>query len=294
VNGASPHVIRHASDLRSVAFILLALVAYALQWSGVVRHPALYAGGMYLAFVACIINHNHQHHPTFVRPIHNRLFGFLISLAMGMPATVVIAIHNQNHHAHNNTEKDHSRVSLVRTRWNLLNLLLFPFVVIPCFLASATRRQLINGWRTHTPWRYRQLRLEGLVFYPAMGVLFVLSPLDTLIYVAVPYLFGQWLIVASNHLQHFGCDPNSDYNHSRNCTGRLANWWFFNNGYHTAHHLRPDLHWSELPAFHEAIRSRIDPRLDQRSLVATLWQLYVYPAHTGPLLPLQDGEQSRP
>ena len=32
----------HRSDVRSVAFILLALAAYALQWSGALRHPALY------------------------------------------------------------------------------------------------------------------------------------------------------------------------------------------------------------------------------------------------------------
>jgi fatty acid desaturase len=278
-------VLHHPSDLRSIAFILLALVACGMQWSGAIHHWAVYTGSLYLAFVACIINHNHQHHHTFAQPILNRVFGVLISLAMGMPATAVVAIHNQNHHAHNNTDRDHSRASRVRTPWNWLNLVLFPFLVIPTFLASATRRRLVNGWRRHHPWRYRQLRLEGLVFYPTAAVLLVLRPLDTLIYLCIPYLFGQWLIVASNHLQHVGCDPDSDYNHSRNCTSRLANWWFFNNGYHTAHHLRPDLHWARLPEFHNEIRSRIDPRLDRCSLLLTLWELYVYPARTGPLPP---------
>src|SRR5262245_41037749 len=280
---ASMRVLPYSSDLRSIAFIVLVLVVYGVQWSGAVRDWALYASSYYLAFVACIINHNHQHHHTFAHPILNRLFVLFISLAMGMPATAVVAIHNQNHHAHNNSEKHLSRVSTVRTRLHLLNLLLFPFVVIPCFLTSATRRQLINGWRTHCPWRYRQLRLEGLVFYPTMAALLLLRPIETLIYIGIPYLFGQWLIVAINHLQHVGCDPSSDYNHSWNCTGRLANWWFFNNGYHTAHHLRPDLHWTRLPEFHESIRSQINPHLNRRSLLATLWELYVYPARTDPV-----------
>src|SRR5262249_23362564 len=73
---------------------------------------------------------------------------------------------------------------------------------------------------------------------------------------------------------------------------RLANWWFFNNGYHTAHHLQPDLHWSELPKFHEEIRSRIDPSLDRRSLLTTLWECYLYPARTDPVQPLQDRGRS--
>jgi fatty acid desaturase len=124
--------------------------------------------------------------------------------------------------------------------------------------------------------------------------LLLLRPVETLIYIGIPYLFGQWLIVASNHLQHIGCDPDSDYNHSRNCTGRLANWWFFNNGYHTAHHLRPDLLWTELPRFHERIRSEIDPRLDRRSLLATLWELYVYPAHNAPQPPLEGRVSNSP
>jgi fatty acid desaturase len=130
------------------------------------------------------------------------------------------------------------------------------------------------------------------VYYPTVAALLLLRPVETLIYIGIPYLFGQWLIVASNHLQHVGCDPDSDYNHSRNCTGRLANWWFFNNGYHTAHHLRPNLHWCRLPEFHESIRFQIDPRLDRRSLLATLWELYVYPARTDPMMRLQVRDQS--
>ena len=50
----------------SFALILLALAAYGLQWTGAVRHPLLYAATFCLAFFGCVINHNHQHHPTFV------------------------------------------------------------------------------------------------------------------------------------------------------------------------------------------------------------------------------------
>src|SRR5207248_11772882 len=88
----------------------------------------------------------------------------------------------------------------------------------------------------------------------------------------------QWGILAINHVQHDGCDPDSTYNHSRNFVGRWLNWWVFNNGYHTAHHLRPGLHWSQLPALHAEIRDCIDPTLERRSLLLAAVEFYLWPA----------------
>ena len=36
-------------------------------------------------------------------------------------------------------------------------------------------------------------------------------------------------------LQHKGCDPDSKYNHSRNFTVPILNFFCFNNGYKTQH-----------------------------------------------------------
>ena len=58
-------IFRYTSDIRSVAFILLCLTVYYLQWSGTLRHPALYLASLYFALVACVINHNHQHLSTY-------------------------------------------------------------------------------------------------------------------------------------------------------------------------------------------------------------------------------------
>ncbi|HEV2852180.1 MAG TPA: fatty acid desaturase [Thermoanaerobaculia bacterium] len=35
----------------------------------------------------------------------------------------------------------------------------------------------------------------------------------------------------------------------------------FNSGYHTAHHVKPGLHWSRLPEFHRQLRDRIPAEL---------------------------------
>lgn len=271
-------IFRYRCDVRSVVFVALAIAVPALQWCGEMTHPLLYLASFPLAFIACVVNHNHQHLPVFVRPQLNRPFGVVLSLAIGFPAVAVSAMHNDNHHVFNNRPEDHVRTSLVDFRWKLLNLLFLPLVAV--FHYARVKSHVLAAWRTESPFRYRQLWLERSALYPALVVLLVVRPLETAIYFVLPWLFGQWGILAINHVQHDGCDHASQYNHSRNFVGRWLNWWLFNNGYHTAHHLLPRLHWSWLPEYHAKIREQIDPSLERRSLLVALWEFYFWPART--------------
>ncbi len=123
-------ILHYTCDLRSVTFVILALGLIAVQWADVFRHPALYPATLALAFIVCVINHNHQHHPTFVSPSLNQFFGVLISLASGVPATAIIPMHQMNHHVHNNHDEDFVRASLARLPLRILNLLAFPFLAM--------------------------------------------------------------------------------------------------------------------------------------------------------------------
>jgi fatty acid desaturase len=268
-------ILHYRADLRELVFVLLALGVPAVQWAGLCRHPLLYVAGFPLAFIGCVINHNHQHHPTFVPRRLNQIFGVLLSLAIGFPATGSVAMHNYNHHAHNNHAADFVRASLVHYRWNLLNVLLFPFVALAHFVPVKARE--LAAWRTAHPALYRQLRLERWAFYGGVLLLLLFGPPETLVYFVLPWLYGQWGILAINHVQHDGCDPDSSYGHSRDFVGRWLNWWVFNNGYHTTHHLRPGLHWSLLPEYHREIRPYLDPALERRSLVLALIEFYIWP-----------------
>ena len=269
-------ILHHRADVRSTAFVLAALAVTAVQWTGLLRHPALCAAGAVLAFLACVVNHNHQHHPTFAPAALNRVFGALLSLATGQPACAIVPMHLGNHHPRNNRPDDHVRVSLVRFRWNLLNLLLFPFAALAGY--ARVKSGEMRAWRAAHPALYRQLVLERLALYSIVATMLAARPAETMLYAVLPWAFGQWGIIAINLIQHDGCDPESDVDHSRNYTGRWLNWWVLNNGYHTVHHLRPDLHWSLLPEAHAGFRGRIDPRLERRSLGADLVAFYVWPA----------------
>ena len=79
-----------------------------------------------------------------------------------------------------------------------------------------------------------------------------------------------------NLLQHQSCDFHSEFDHSRNLTGRVLNWLLLNNGYHTAHHMFPSAHWSVLPVIHErVIAPRVHPSLSERSLWLCVWRRFI-------------------
>jgi fatty acid desaturase len=59
--------------------------------------------------------------------------------------------------------------------------------------------------------------------------------------------------------------------------GRAFNWIMCNNGYHTIHHNRAGLHWSVLHTAHaKEVKPRIDPALDERSMIFYLARTYLF------------------
>ena len=73
--------------------------------------------------------------------------------------------------------------------------------------------------------------------------------------VATIYFISRYV----DYLNHYGCNERSDdpYACANNSTSRAFNAVCHNFGYHTAHHLRPAAHWTELPAIHACIAHRI-------------------------------------
>jgi fatty acid desaturase len=261
--------LRYKEDWRSVGFLLLLSGLFAAQWTGVVRHWSLLASTCVLAFVACIIKHNHIHCPTFTSRSCNRVFDYLLSFCTGQSTAAIIPVHNERHHAHAQTEKDFVRSSLVNFRQNWLNLLVFPFAVVR--LVHRNKAADIACWRQEKPRLYNHVQRERAAVLLLVAVLSAVNWRATLIYLAVPWLFGQWGIVTINLVQHQDCDHGSPYNHSRNVTGRWINWLFLNNGFHTAHHLQPALHWSRLPEFHRFhVEPNMRPELNYRSLLVCI------------------------
>jgi beta-carotene hydroxylase len=261
--------LRYRADLRALVMLAITLGLLGAAWSGLLRHPLVIPASCFLSFVCCIIAHNHMHLPAFRGRFWNQIFQVFLMFGSGQPPTGIITAHNERHHRHPDSDQDFVRSQLVNFRWNTVNLLLFPFVSI--FTMIREKPGDLPRWKTRRPHLYRQALLERGVFYTAIILLLVSDWHATLLYLTAPWLLAQVMLVGVNLLQHQDCDAVSEYDHSRNVTGTMINWFLLNNGFHTAHHLRPAMHWSMLPDFHrQHVVPQMDPALDHRSFTGLI------------------------
>ena len=296
VQVGAPGVLRFAADRRTVGLLLLHAALTTGVWlaapSGGVQLPAIALLG-YTAWLSAVVAHNTVHCPVFRRRWMNSVFQVWVSLSYGFPISEYIPGHNLSHHRFLQAREDVMRTSKVRFRWNLLNLLAFPFAVTPAILRGNRRYAALKAGEE---WR-RQRRVEVVIVWGVKLALLALDWRKALCFVLVPQLVANLGIVGINFFWHDGCDPAHPVNHSRNFTGRLLNFLTFNNGYHGMHHEEPGLHWSLLPEAHaRQIRPGLHPALEQPSLLAYAWRTFVYPGRRetfdgGPVIfPELDGD----
>ncbi|MCC6877675.1 MAG: fatty acid desaturase [Sandaracinaceae bacterium] len=270
---------RYTADLRSVAFVLTyfaivgAVYAFDLPW---LTWIPIAIGLCLLSFFCAVITHNTVHSPVFRSRGLNSVFHVALSLTYGHPVSMYVPGHNLSHHKYTQQTRDRMRTDKMRFRWNLLNQLFFSMVVGPPIFRDNAR--FARAMAKKNPKWFRQFLFE-LVFY--LGFVAVALALDWqkfIVFVLIPHQYAAWGIMGINFVQHDGADGEHPYNHSRNFTGKLVNWFTFNNGYHGMHHMRPGLHWSLLPAAHEKeLAPHLHPSLNRKSLLAYLIEAYVWP-----------------
>ena len=277
-------LLRHAADRRALGFALahLALVAgtlaayrdgYPIWFFVAVTGPVLAAS----AFMQLISVHNAMHSPVFWKKSHNRLWQCALSICIGYPVSIYVPVHNLSHHLGLQTPRDVLRTTEVRHRSNLLNLVhhmamgtLHLHLLHFAYLAEMRRSR--PKWLGQVGWE----ALAVAIYLTAIAI--AVGPLAMLLLVFVPAVAGQWLMVGFGYVQHDGCDHESEYNHSRNFLSPVFNWFICDNGFHTAHHNRPGLHWSlGKQAHRDDVVPHMAPSLDEPSLVAYLWRAFVWP-----------------
>jgi fatty acid desaturase len=261
------------ADWRPVTFVGLhfALVGclYAVP---AVRSLPLLGVACVTSFLVAVVNHNALHRPVFRSKRLELGFRCLLSLAALYPVSANVPAHNLVHHRfEDDGQPDWADPGLTRFRWDLLNLLHFPNVAGPVTFAGVRRYMARAG---HLALK-RHYTIESTFAFGVTAVLLVHDFWSALLFVVIPQLAGARWFLRINLLQHAACDLSSKDDHSRNFVGSLLNWLMFNNGYHTVHHERPGLHWSELAEAHRQVAARIDPRLNEPSMLRYLWRTYL-------------------
>lgn len=250
-------VLHHPADRWTVAYTAMVL-AVQLGIFFLVE-PLWLAAGLVVLFlpvqaVAIACNHYQHHRNVFRSRLLNRLYESVLFLETGMPSYLITLHHNLGHHKHYlDPEQD-------TLGWKR---------------PDGTARSLAEClWRNsvgHLTWTvrigrrfpkvYRKLKLWLVLGSLPLAVLLWLDPAKA----AVVFLLPMALMIANvarlGYEQHAGLDLDDHLTASRNIEGRWYNRLTFNSGYHTAHHLKPGVHWSELPALHRRLRDRIPTEL---------------------------------
>jgi beta-carotene hydroxylase len=267
-------LVRRREEWRQVGIVAVywALLA-AMFFVPAARTIPVFAAACYFSFLNAVVVHNHMHQGVFHSKPLNLVWRAILSFGALYPASANIPAHNLvHHHFDDDGDLDWAAPDHVRFRWNLLNLLHFPNVAGPKTFAGVQR------WAASSrhPNFVRQYRIETAFAFGLTGILFVLDFWSALFFIVLPQLYGARCILRINLIQHDRTDIRSEWNHSRNFVGRAFNWIMCNNGYHTIHHNRAGLHWSELDEAHRReVVPRMDPRLDEPSMVAYLLRTYL-------------------
>jgi fatty acid desaturase len=226
-----------------------------------------------LAYTAAVMSHNQNHLPMWGKNrFSNLITNYVIGFFYGHPAIVWVPTHNQNHHKFNNKPGDTS-ISPRFFKWNhLLAILSYPTAT--GIFQQASVNEYFRETRKRDPRLFWENMSEYAMFFGIEIAFLIISWKKFLILVLIPQQVAIFLIQCTNYLQHIECDPDSKWNHSRNYEGWLLNTVLFNNGYHTVHHLKPGIHWSETPKLHAEHRSKIDPELLVPSMPWFIFDMY--------------------
>lgn len=267
-------MLRHAADIRTLLWVfVLAPGVVAVQYVHPELAKYLFVVSCYFGIATSTIAHNHNHSPTFKNKKLNVLFGNWISLIYGFPTFAWVPTHNLNHHKYVNTEGDATITWRITNKHNVLVAATY-FFVSAYYQQYPTKAYVEKAKLKNVPLYHRiigqyafwgggyvallvlAIRLHGV----NMGLyVFILS-------VAVPAITALWTVHLFNYEQHVHTDPWSRYDHSRNFISPTLNFLLFNNGFHTAHHEYPGLHWSKLPEAHAKLADKISPELNQTSV----------------------------
>lgn len=275
-------MLRFKADYRTLAFVALYFVFALLPW---ILWDRLHSWEIllfvlincYLSFTCAVIVHNVIHVPIFYKNNINRVFQSILSLTYGHPVSAYVPGHNFSHHKYTQTAKDAIRTSKARFSLNILNQITFFFLMSGSILRDEIR--FAKKARLQRPIWFRQYILELILVFGIKIAALLINWKCFLLFMLLPHQYAAWGIVGTNFFQHDGCDEAHEFNHSRNFTGKWFNWLMFNNGYHGAHHMKPNLHWSLLPEFHaKNLRPYIHPNLDRKDFLNYLFTAHIYPA----------------
>ena len=198
----------------------------------------------------CAWNHHHQHVPTFRVPMLNRLLEVVYGLQTGITGNTWVLHHSVGHHLNYlDQSKDESR-------WQTSDGKVMGELRYTLEVGATAYYRAFQVGREYPELR-RQFLAMGALTAAVLGVLLAYKPLAAVILFVVPMVFGLFFTAWATYSHHSGRSVESPFVASNNILHKGYNLLTGNLGYHTAHHYRPGVHWSQLPKLHATIEKNI-------------------------------------
>src|SRR5687767_4307138 len=150
--------------------------------------------------------------------------------------------HMAMHHVENNMPDDtSSTLSYQRDKFShfiiyYLNFFFLGFKQTFAYLFSKKKKKM-----------YLRITFGEFSFLIFCAAMCFVNLKATLFIFIIPYVFARMVMMLGNWAQHAFIDINDPEENTINCINTSYNHTCWNDGYHAVHHLRPALHYTDLP-----------------------------------------------
>src|SRR5882724_13531657 len=226
--------------------------------------PYFYISQMYFKGRFGLMLHCISHRKLFKKGhtwLYNYIIWFVCPFFGHTPETYFVH-HMAMHHVENNMLDDASstlpfkRDSLVDFLKYLGRFLFLGFRDTFMYLFDRKRKKL-----------YMRLSFGEISFYILCIAMCFVNLKATIFIFIIPFIFARVVMMLGNWTQHSFIDkndPENNFTSAINCVNTPYNKMCWNDGYHTVHHLRPAMHYTEIPVEFLKIK---DEMASQKTLV---------------------------
>jgi len=259
-------VLRYAADIRPVSMVLASFVLHiGFYWFA---SPAIALIAMLplvaLSTMVAAFNHHHQHVNAFRSPFLNRVYDLVLAVQTGVGPYTWVLHHNLGHHKNYLNQPPHAEPD--ESHWTRKDGSTMGRIEYTLHTFLHHQVDVYRVGRRH-PDVFRRYLLMKIPCYAFLAIGFYLNPLNYLIVFFIPSILALMHTCWATYEHHAGVSSTEHVEASVNREHPLFNLVTCNLGLHTAHHMFPGRHWSELPRLHASIRDQIP----EAQLLQTFW-----------------------